>query len=1066
MQSLYILVSNANDVQNFSFRLDWTPIERATMAADTCASCSCGTLSSGGSNGGVPTWGIDYPLTPEGSFCIEIPLDFGSEQAIAMTFSGGYLTIIDHSGARDFVRIMNNATILGGIGSAPPAYVLDAQPRVHTAGNVIHISEVAGYHFPADAAIVLRQDDLERPASHVAWIDDNHLEATIPTEVGDEGEWSVTVVAEGQEARLDGGIFLEGGGSGGGGTSLLAADVEFDVIAIIPDRNGQHEFRDAIAPLKEYRERQGHSMLVVDFDELAANFGPAADTTLVKSLLSYAWTEYRTMPQFVLLVGDAIDPQCPTIGQPNPSHPACAGNLLPAPQRGHRYNSLSPNGDFTFPYDDAYGLIDADQIADVVIARLPVRNASELSSYITKLRDYEGDTTECAGHPSSWTEQAAILVGDLTSSPENEWVRAGLPSVTSTIPTELEVQVVRASSYGDWSAAGRAAAVAAFNNGHVIIDAYGNTQPLELVYLLNFDCQSPSETQCFSVQELGNDCQYPLLLANTCIASDYDNWTHTSPPMPSAGRGSIAERFLFTHTHKGVVGVLGATHAVNFYDAHRLDIQFYDVLREASGISVGQMAWETKRRIIERYPSAIDIGRQAELLADPLLRLAWESPANSFRSTMEMSHTLPFQNAIMSALNIGEGAISRISTRDGMIVPVQGQRMLMLAAEDLSSTDSRLEFNGYDVDFTVTSNTKLSYWVMATETPNEHGHVGIDLLSPGPTGLKRMTAWIPTPIVDQFGASVNPSSHRVEPAGQWRHFYIDLSRMQGRVIKQVTFLYDDGPSEAGIVRAYFDAITVLSGPNELLDGGFEVDEDRDGHPDFWSGSALDDTRRIAYCHSGEHIEGDNVALIRDSVGGNSATQAITVASGAMRTVSFKARAEVPATLKVEVISREQSPTVLYSHSFNVTQSWQEYDASMTISGAEEFRDVLFSFVPLTTGVDYFVDDAKVVPTAAIDVKTPEAPSVTGLAQSVPNPMSDRSLIHYGIGETAHVTLKIYGATGRLVRVLLDSDAHRVGNWAVEWDGRNDNGDLVGQGVYFYELAVNEKRMQRKLLVIK
>jgi flagellar hook assembly protein FlgD len=48
-------------------------------------------------------------------------------------------------------------------------------------------------------------------------------------------------------------------------------------------------------------------------------------------------------------------------------------------------------------------------------------------------------------------------------------------------------------------------------------------------------------------------------------------------------------------------------------------------------------------------------------------------------------------------------------------------------------------------------------------------------------------------------------------------------------------------------------------------------------------------------------------------------------------------------------------------------------------------------------------------------------------------------------------VRVYDATGRVVRTLVDAD-HATGEWEAAWDGRSDAGALVGPGVYFARLA--------------
>jgi hypothetical protein len=90
---------------------------------------------------------------------------------------------------------------------------------------------------------------------------------------------------------------------------------------------------------------------------------------------------------------------------------------------------------------------------------------------------------------------------------------------------------------------------------------------------------------------------------------------------------------------------------------------------------------------------------------------------------------------------MGEGATLRIVEEDNDVDVLQGRRMIRLLGEDLGSADSKVEFNAYNMDFLITSNSFLSYWVLAEDSPpspNDHGHVGVDLVSLLPLPVCRM----------------------------------------------------------------------------------------------------------------------------------------------------------------------------------------------------------------------------------------------------------------------------------------------------------------------------------------
>jgi hypothetical protein len=96
--------------------------------------------------------------------------------------------------------------------------------------------------------------------------------------------------------------------------------------------------------------------------------------------------------------------------------------------------------------------------------------------------------------------------------------------------------------------------------------------------------------------------------------------------------------------------------------------------------------------------------------------------------------------------------------------------------------------------------------------------------------------------------------------------------------------------------------------------------------------------------------------------------------------------------------------------------------------------------------------------ANVSVAPADSPAVVpaagyALAQARPSPFgaSDaRTEIPFSLPEEAHVTLRIYDATGRLVRVIIDQ-ALPPGDHAAFWNGRDHREEVVVPSVYFYRL---------------
>jgi len=76
----------------------------------------------------------------------------------------------------------------------------------------------------------------------------------------------------------------------------------------------------------------------------------------------------------------------------------------------------------------------------------------------------------------------------------------------------------------------------------------------------------------------------------------------------------------------------------------------------------------------------------------------------------------------------------------------------------------------------------------------------------------------------------------------------------------------------------------------------------------------------------------------------------------------------------------------------------------------------------------------------------------GLAQNRPNPFNPRTEISFQLARGGSATLRVYDASGRLVRTLVDRSIE-AGLHRVAWDGMDDRGRKATSGVYFYRLVI-------------
>jgi hypothetical protein len=103
--------------------------------------------------------------------------------------------------------------------------------------------------------------------------------------------------------------------------------------------------------------------------------------------------------------------------------------------------------------------------------------------------------------------------------------------------------------------------------------------------------------------------------------------------------------------------------------------------------------------------------------------------------------------------------------------------------------------------------------------------------------------------------------------------------------------------------------------------------------------------------------------------------------------------------------------------------------------------------------------------------SPSRPVAFELGQNYPNPFNPSTTIKFTLPSIAEggtmlpTSLRIYNVLGEVVRTLADEPMapgvhHKV------WDGRDDQGNQVASGIYFYRLRAGDFQHTRKMVLMK
>jgi len=140
-----------------------------------------------------------------------------------------------------------------------------------------------------------------------------------------------------------------------------------------------------------------------------------------------------------------------------------------------------------------------------------------------------------------------------------------------------------------------------------------------------------------------------------------------------------------------------------------------------------------------------------------------------------------------------------------------------------------------------------------------------------------------------------------------------------------------------------------------------------------------------------------------------------------------------------------------AHTYGLPGSYSVVLIGMGLSGADTLEKA--DFITVTEG------------SVAVDGKYEEIPSSFELTQNYPNPFNPETMISFQLPQSSIVSLRIYDITGRLVRTLADG-YWRAGYHGSIWDTRDNLGNEVAGGIYFYSLVAGEFRATRRMVLLR
>jgi len=89
-----------------------------------------------------------------------------------------------------------------------------------------------------------------------------------------------------------------------------------------------------------------------------------------------------------------------------------------------------------------------------------------------------------------------------------------------------------------------------------------------------------------------------------------------------------------------------------------------------------------------------------------------------------------------------------------------------------------------------------------------------------------------------------------------------------------------------------------------------------------------------------------------------------------------------------------------------------------------------------------------------------------LSQNYPNPFNSQTVITFDLLHSANLQLHIYDTNGGLVKSLIKGETRDEGTYQINWDGTNNQGQILSSGVYFYKLIVGDFSETKSMILEK
>ena len=82
----------------------------------------------------------------------------------------------------------------------------------------------------------------------------------------------------------------------------------------------------------------------------------------------------------------------------------------------------------------------------------------------------------------------------------------------------------------------------------------------------------------------------------------------------------------------------------------------------------------------------------------------------------------------------------------------------------------------------------------------------------------------------------------------------------------------------------------------------------------------------------------------------------------------------------------------------------------------------------------------------------------------PNPFNESTNITFSLSEETTVNIDIYNFQGEIVKSFQRNKKFKYGNHSFSWDGKDNFGNSLSNGMYYIQLKTSNKTIGRKIIL--